>query len=131
MNRNSRRFAVVIASILFLTNAACTTIKPVYDTEQTPFASQIKVGDRVRLAYLDGRVTEIRVTDVSETGIKGGLHKGSKVRPKGAEVIADWQDIYSIEDVKVSVLKTAGAAVGVLVAIPIIAVGALVAAAGT
>ena len=129
MNRNTRRFATIVASILFLTNAACTTIKPVYDTEQTSFASQIKAGDRVRLAYLDGRVVEIRVTEVSASGIKGGLHKGSRVQPKGAEIVADWQDIYSIEDVKISALKTAGAAVGVVVAIPFLALCALFAGA--
>ena len=131
MNSNTRRFAIVIGGIFVMTNAACTTIKPVYDTEQTPFAAQIEPDDRVRLTYLDGRVTEIRVTEVSDTEIKGGLHKASTRQPKGAEVVADWRDIHSIEDVKISPLKTAGAVVGVVVALPFLALGAVMAGAGS
>ena len=43
--------------------------------------------------------------------------------------MADWQDIYTVETVKISAIKTAGAAVGVVVAIPFLAVGALFAGA--
>jgi hypothetical protein len=132
MKSNSRKISITImAGIAIMTNAACTTIKPVYDTAQTPFAAQIEPEDRIRLTYLDGRVTEIRVTEVTDKEIKGGLHKASKRQPRGAEVIADWRDVDTIENVKISPLKTAGAAVGIIIAMPFLALGAVMAGAGS
>ena len=78
MKSTTRKFAIVTASILLMANTACTTIKPVYDTQQAPYASQIEPNDRVRITYLDGRVKEIRVTEVNATILTGGLHKASK-----------------------------------------------------
>lgn len=130
MNRTSRKIAILIASTAFLSNAACTTVKPVYDVGQATYASQIKLGDRVRLTYLDERTKEIRVTDVSETEIKGTIYKNTQREPKGYEIVADWRDVYSVEVVSVSALKTAGAGVGILVAIPLLAVGAVLVGAG-
>ncbi len=40
----------------------------------------------------------------------------------GGVVIADWRDIYEAERVTISPLKTAGAAVGIAIAIPVIVV---------
>ena len=106
---------VLFVIIVLLTNTGCTTIKPIDVDDQTTFAEQIKVGDKVRLAYLDERVREIRVTEVNDQEIIGKLESG-------AVVIADWRDIYDVEQVRISPLKTAGAAVGIIVAIPVIAV---------
>jgi hypothetical protein len=125
MNEILRKTFILMMSGLFLLSAACTTIKPVYNHDEEPFASQVKVGDRVRLTYLDGRIQEINITEVSETEIKGTIHKNTRTQPRGKEVVADWQDIYVVETVKISAIKTAGAAVGVVVAIPFLALGAL------
>lgn len=125
MNKILTKTTILMLSGLFLMNAACTTIKPVYDLDDEPFASQIKAGDRVRLTYLDGRIQELNITEVSKTEIKGTIYKNTQTQPKGKEVVADWQDVYAIETVKISAIKTAGAAVGVVVAIPFIALGAL------
>ena len=130
MKNTNRKIAIFIASLMFLANTACTTIKPVYDVGPESYASQIKVGDRVRLTYLNDRNKEINVTEVSETEIKGTIHKNTKHEPKGYEIVADWRDIYSVETVKISALKTAGAGVGIIVAIPILAVGAVLFGAG-
>ena len=130
MNEKMRRTFILMMSALFLLNAACTTIKPVYDLDEEPFASQVKAGDRVRLTYLDGRIQEINITEVSKTEITGTIYKNTQTQPKGKVVVADWQDIYTVETVKISAIKTAGAAVGVVVAIPFLALGALFMGAG-
>jgi len=129
MSRILRKTTILMISGLFLLSTACTTIKPVYDLDDEPIASQVKVGDRVLLTYLDGRSKEINITEVTATEIKGTIHKNTRTQPKGAEVVADWQDVYTVETVKISAIKTAGAAVGVIVAIPFLAVGALFAGA--
>ena len=125
MNEKLRKAFILMMSGLFLLSAACTTIKPVYDLDEEPFSSQVKAGDRVRLTYLDGRTQEIRVTEVSKTEIKGTIHKNTQTQPRGKEVVADWRDVYTVETVKISAIKTAGATVGVIVAIPFLALGAL------
>ena len=130
MNEKLRKTFILMMSGLFLLNAACTTIKPVYDLDEEPFASQVKAGDRVRLTYLDGRIQEINITEVSKTEVKGTIHKNTRTQPKGREVVADWQDVHAVETVKISAIKTAGAAVGVVVAIPFLALGALLMGAG-
>jgi len=130
VKNTSRKIAILIASSLFLANTACTTIKPVYDVGPESYASQIKAGDRVRLTYLNDRNKEIVVTEVSETEIKGTLYKQTRHEPKGYEVVADWKDIYSVDTVKISAIKTAGAGVGIIVAIPLLAVGAVLFGAG-
>lgn len=120
-----KKTTILIASVLLLLNTACTTIKPIYDTDDATYSSQVKAGDRVRRTYLDGRVQEIRVTEVSEVEIKGTYYKNTRHRPKGAELTADWQDVQAVERVKISAVKTAGAGLGVVVAIPFIALGLL------
>jgi hypothetical protein len=130
MNEILRKTFILTMSGLFLLSVACTTIKPVYNLDDEPYASQVKAGDRVRLTYLDGRIQEINITEVSETEIRGTIHKNTPTEPKGKEVVADWQDVYVVETVKISAIKTAGAAVGVVVAIPFLALGALFMGAG-
>ncbi|MCP4301913.1 MAG: hypothetical protein GY783_15105 [Gammaproteobacteria bacterium] len=118
MNAVTRKIVLLLSLAAFSMNAACTTIKPIDVDEQTTYAQQIKVGDKVRLLYLDERVKEIRVTEVNEQEISGKLDSGGVV-------IADWRDIYEAEQVKISPVKTAGAAVGVVIAIPVLAVLAI------
>jgi len=125
MNEKLTKPFLLMISGLFLLNAACTTIKPVYDLDEEPFASQVKAGDRVRLTFLNGRTQEINITEVSKTEIKGTIHKNTRTEPRGKQVVVDWQDVYTVETVKISAIKTAGAAVGVVVAIPLLALGAL------
>ena len=120
-----KKTSILLFCGLLVMNAACTTIKPVYNVDQDSYASQLKPGDRVRLSYLDGRIREIDVTEVSDTEIKGTIHKNTPTEPRGYAVVADWQDIHAVETVKISAIKTVGAGVGVVVAIPFLVVGAL------
>ena len=111
MSASKRSILFVIVTLVF--NSGCTTVRPIDADEPTSYVQEIKVGDKVRLAYLDERVREIRVTEIDDREIVGKLESG-------AVVIADWQDIYAVERVTISPLKTAGAAVGIVVAIPVL-----------
>ena len=104
--------------LVFLLNTACTTIKPIDVDERSSYAQHIQPGDKVRLLYVDGRVREIKVAEINSMEIIGKLETGGVV-------IAEWQDIYEVESVTISPLKTAGAAVGIAVAIPVLALFAL------
>ncbi len=130
MNLTSRKGALIIASIFCLMNTACTTIKPVYNDPQASIASQLEPGDRVRITLINDRSKDINITAVDETGIKGNIYKASTTQRKGAIVEEEWADVHSVETVKISPIKTAGAAVGIVAAIPFIALGAVFMGAG-
>ena len=130
MTKILKKTSILIVAGLLLMTSACTTIKPVYNIDEDSYASKVNVGDRIRLTYLDGQTREIEVTEVSETEIRGTLCDNGPLQPKGELVIADWEDIHAVETVKISAIKTAGAAVGVVVAIPFLAIGAILAGAG-
>jgi len=130
MNQTSRRVAVTIAGLICIMNTACTTIKPVYEDPPVSIASQLKPGDRVRITFINDRTKEIDVTEVDASGIKGTIHKGSTTQRKGAIAEEEWVDIFSVETVKISPIKTVGAAVGIVAAIPFLALGAMFMGAG-
>ncbi len=109
MTKVLRKTSILLVTGLFLMASACTTIKPAYNIDDESYASKVNVGDRIRLTYLDGQGKEIEVTEVSETEIRGTICKNTPFQPKGALVIADWQDIRAVETVKISAIKTAGA----------------------
>ena len=116
MPANATLMATLIAALVM--NTACTTTRAIDLDEQATYADRVQVGDKVRLLYLDERVREIRVTEVNGQEITGKLDNGGVV-------IAEWADIYEVEQVRISPLKTAGAALGIAVAIPVVAVLAL------
>lgn len=116
MPANTPLMAIVVAALVM--NTACTTTRSIELDEQTSYADRIQVGDKVRLLFLDERVREIRVTEVNGEEITGKLETGGVV-------IAEWADIHEVEQVQISALKTAGAAVGIAVAIPVLALLAL------
>jgi hypothetical protein len=130
MNLTNRKAALIITSIFCLMNTACTTIKPVYNDPQASIASQLEPGDRVRITLINDRSKEINITAVDETGIKGNIYKASTTQRKGAIVEEEWADVHSVETVKISPIKTVGAAVGIGAAIPFIALGAVFMGAG-
>ena len=124
-----QRTTILLTSALFFLTSACTTIKPVYETPEQSFEVQIEVGKKVRITYIDDVAKDIIVTEVTAKEIKGTLAKSNKVLPKGTEVVADWKDVYAVETVKVSAIKTVGAGLGIIVAIPFLAVGGVLAVA--
>ena len=126
MNHIRKKPALITAGILLLLSAGCTTIKPVYDDEVASYSEQIEVGGRVRITYLTGVVDEMLVTEMDQKTISGTQYKNSKVRRKGSKITAEWADIETVETVNVSAIKTVGAGLGIIVAIPVIAVAGLV-----
>jgi hypothetical protein len=126
MKHITQKTTIFITAILMVMSAGCTTIKPVYDDEAGTYSEQIKLGGRVRLTYLTGAVNEILVTEVNQTAIMGTQYKNNKVRRKGSAIVAEWADIESAETVKISAIKTAGAGLGIIVALPIIAVAGVI-----
>lgn len=124
MNRKREKIIAAFFCAVSFLNAACTTIKPIDIDAQSTYAQKIDVGDKVRLLYLDERVREIRVTEVNGQTITGKLETGGVV-------IADWRDIYEVERVEISPIKTAGAAVGIIIAIPVVALLALMSGCAT
>ncbi len=127
MNSLTRKALILLSSTLFLLNAGCTSIKTIDTGEETTYSQQIEVGERIRLTYLDGRVRDIHVTNINDIEISGTIHQGGLKRTTGRGIVVDWRDVYVAERVKISALKTAGAAVGIVAAIPIIAAGAILA----
>lgn len=130
MNSLTRKALILLSSTLFLLNAGCTSIKTIDTAEETTYSQQIEVGERIRLTYLDGRVQDIHVTNINATEISGTIHQGGLKRTTGRGVVVDWRDVHLAERVKISALKTAGAAVGIVAAIPFLAVGVMMAGAG-
>ena len=130
MIRISRKAVIVFASLTCMMNAACTTIKPVYGDPQATIASQLTPGDRVRITLINDRVKDVDITEVDASGIKGTIHKRSTTQRKGAAVDEEWADVFSVETVKISPVKTAGAAVGIVAAMPFLALGAVFMGAG-
>lgn len=130
INLTTKAGYILLCGLFFL-STACTTVKPIYDVNEKSFAGQLKPGDRVRLTYLSGIVDDIRVTDVTEDEVRGTIYKGTLYEPKGHPVVAKWNQIDAVELVRISPLKTAGAGVGVVVAIPFLIVGALMAGSGS
>jgi hypothetical protein len=123
MNQTSRRASIVVVSLICIMNTACTTIKPVYDAPGATIASQLKAGDRVRITLINDRTKELNITEVDATGLKGLVYKASSTQRKGAIVEEEWADIFSVETVRISPVKTAGAAVGIVAALPFVALG--------
>lgn len=131
MNGLTRKALILLSSTLFLLSAGCTSIKTIDTAEETTYSQQIEVGERIRLTYLDGRVQDIHVTNINATEITGTIHQGGLKRTTGRGIVVDWRDVHVAERVKISALKTAGAAVGIVAAIPFLAVGVMMAGAGT
>lgn len=125
MTVSAKMISTFIIVAVLLANTACTTIKPVYNVGAESYASQVQAGDRVRLTYPNLRSREIVVTEVTETSVTGTVYKNSKHEPKGHVIVERWSDLDSVETVRISALKTLGAGVGVIVAIPFLVIGLL------
>lgn len=123
MNLTIRNTVVIISSALLLLNTACTTLKPLSVDENKSYAEQVRVGDRVRLLFLNEGAREIRVRAVNETEITGELIES------GAIIVTSWEDVYAVERVVVAPVKTAAAGVGLAVVIPLALLLALTACA--
>ncbi len=125
MSQTARKIIILMGSVMFLLNTACTTVRTIDDSGEKTYSEQIEVGDKVRLIYLDGRVKDIRVTAIDESKISGTPHDSKFKRAIGPGIVAKWTDVYQAERVNISALKSAGAALGLVIAIPVLVVGAV------
>ena len=73
----------------------------------------------------------MNVTNCTHTELTGTIHEGGLKRTTGRGIVVDWRDVHVAERVKISALKTAGAAVGIVAAIPFLALGVMMAGAGS
>ena len=120
----TRKPLLLLGCASFWLNTACTTLRPIEAEEPAGYVENIEVGDTVRLLYLDERVKEVEVLELNEMEITGKADGGGIV-------IADWRDIYQVEQVRISPVKTAGAAVGIIIAIPVVVAMAVVSGCAT
>jgi hypothetical protein len=104
--------------------AGCTSIRPI-DHEKVDLAKVLEAGDRVIAYEKQGRVVDMTLTRI-DNGILFGSHTASGLQAVQVNI----DDIEKIEAEKISGLKTTGAVLGGLVAIPVVAAGAVIVGAG-
>lgn len=120
-----QNITTLLLTIILVFTSGCTSTRVVEPDFHGSYSAAVQPGDRIKVVTLDQRVRELRVTEITETEVRGTLTEDTHVQRKGRPVTIGWADVYSVQEVKVSALKTAGAGLGILVAIPIIAVGAM------
>jgi hypothetical protein len=116
-----RQTLFILLCIAMMGNTACTSMQTVHASEQAVTASKIRVGDKVTLNYTDGSSEQIKVTDI-------GVEEISGTADDGRLIVANYDEVISLDHKEIEVLKTAGAAVGVVALGAILVAGA---AAGT
>jgi hypothetical protein len=95
---------------------------------QADFADQLETGDRLVVYEKQGRIIDMKLTQIDDGALFGSLTNN------GLETVeVELADIEKIEIEKISGAKTTGAVVGGIVLLPIVAAGAVlaVAASGT
>ena len=116
----AQRFRTALVLALCVSLCACTTMRPVPVTgaEGAPvdpksYASQLQVGDELKVTTRDGESRRIKVTSVSETAVDGTTRKGAPISiPTG--------EIRAIERKQVSAAKTVGLTAGTLAVIALL-----------
>lgn len=119
-----RHITTLLLTIILVFTSGCTSTRVVEPDQRGSYSAAVQPGDRIKVTTLDERVREIRVTEVTETKVQGTLTADTHVQRKGRPVSIEWADVYSVQEVKVSAMKTIGAGLGVVVAVPIIAAAA-------
>jgi hypothetical protein len=105
MNNLSKYTLLALVIVSMLGNTACTSMKTAYASQEAVLANKIGPGDKVKLRYPDGSTEAIRVSSIGEQQIEG-------MADDGRTVVANYEEILSVDYKKVEVAKTAGAVVG-------------------
>jgi len=116
-----RQTLLTLLCMAMIGNTGCTSMQTIHASEQAVTASKIRTGDKVTLNYTDGSSEQIKVTDIGPEEISGTADDGRMI-------IADYDEVISLDRKEVEVIKTAGAVVGVAALGAILIAGA---AAGT
>ncbi len=101
------KFVVFFALIAFL--AGCASFETLPGTDAQSLASQIEVGDKIKIMRNDDTDVTFKVSDVSDEGISGD------------GVFVAYSDIRWVQVSQQSIVKSAGLMVGVTVVILAIA----------
>lgn len=117
MNIGIRKTLLLVFCAAQLGNMGCTTLETVHGSPEALAQKKIRVGDRVTLEYVSGYSEEVKLTEIGTDALAG-------IAADGRTVEVDYADLLSLKHKRVEVLKTAGAAVG-LVAAGVVLAGAV------
>jgi len=112
---NSKLIIILTAGISLL---GCTTMRPI-DTRKTDLAEQLEVGDHVIIYEKSGRIVDMTLALIDADTLRGSLTETT-----GIAVQVDINDIEKIEVERIAVGRTTAAVLGVIVLLPIVALGA-------
>ncbi len=118
---NSKLIIILIAGISLI---GCTTMRPI-DTRKADLIEQLEIGDHLIIYEKSGRTTDMTLAQIDADRLQGTLGKTSTVY-----VEVDIDDIERIEREGIAVGKTAAATLGVIVLLPIVAMGAAMSGGG-
>ncbi len=93
----------IIYLVLIAFTAGCTTMRSLPTTDAQSLASQIEVGDKIKIMRNDDTDVTFKVSDVSDEGISGD------------GVFVAYSDIRSVQVSQQSIVKSAGLMVGITV----------------
>jgi hypothetical protein len=108
-----------ICILTILSLVGCTTFKPV-EYQEVSLPEIVEVGKTYKFTEVDGSVTEMKVTAVSEKEVTGTLEHGA-----GKTIQA--VDLQSIEVETIDGGKTTLAVIGGIILLPIAIIGIIVA----
>ncbi len=103
-----KKFVVYFALIAFL--AGCASFETLPGTDAQSLASQIELGDKIKIMRNDDTDVTFKVSDVSDEGISGD------------GVFVAYSDIRWVQVSQQSIVKSAGLMVGITVVILAIAI---------
>ena len=121
MRKVFKQTLLITLYMAMIGNAGCTTIQSIHGSQDALAHQKIRTGDKVTLHYVDGTSEQIKLSKIGEKDVEG-------IADDGRTIVADYEQILSMDHKEVEVLKSAGAAVGV-VALGAILVGGLAAGA--
>lgn len=108
---------ILLVSLIPL--VGCTSMRAV-DMAQEDFADHLETGDHLVVYERQGRIIDMKVTQVEDGALYGSLTDDGLTTVK-----VMLEDVERIEIEKISGAKTTGAVVGGIVLLPIVAAGAM------
>lgn len=117
MNNGLRNALLLVFCIAQLGNIGCTSLETVHGSPEALAQKNIRVGDRVTLQYVTGHSERVKLTEIGSEFLTG-------IADDGRTIEVAYADLLSLDHKKIEVLKSAGAAVGI-VALGAVVVGAV------
>lgn len=108
MNNGLKRALLLVFCIAQLGSIGCTTMESVQGSPEALAQKNIRAGDRVTLQYVNGHSDRVKLTDIGSESLTG-------IADDGRTIEVAYADLLSLDHKKVEVLKSASAAVGMVV----------------